>query len=96
MTLIETATNILDLAAIGAASAITILMRGGRPIGVTASNDWALESLLQERGAEEAFRVRRLGAQVLVEGRSRTSSCRLTRTVAPRPTGVPARRRLSA
>lgn len=84
MSLVETASNILETATFGAACAITILMRGGRPFEVTAANDWALESLLQERGAEQVFRVQRFGGQVLVEGRSRTASCRLSRPVKPR------------
>jgi hypothetical protein len=77
--LIDNAQRILDTAELGGATAITILMRAGRPIEINSSNDWCLDALLLEKRADEAFRVTRRGGELKVEGRSRQQTCVLTR-----------------
>lgn len=46
-------------------------------IRLLMGSDWPLDSLQAHHGAKAAYRVSRSGSQVLVEGRSRTGSCRL-------------------
>lgn len=79
--LLDNAARILETAELGASVAVTILMRGGRPVEVSTANDWSLDALLRERGADEAYRVRRRNGALVVEGRSRSHSCELSRNV---------------
>lgn len=79
--MLTNAEKILETAELGASVAITILMRDGRPVTITSANDWSLDSLLRERGADEAYRVRRSAGKLVVEGRSRTHSCELSRSL---------------
>ena len=80
--LLENAQKILETAEFSSSSAVTSLMRGGRPLGMTTSNDWSLSALLAERGADEAYRVTRTGGRLVVEGRSATQRCLLANTPA--------------
>lgn len=79
--LVENAQRILETAELGGATAITILMRGGRPIEISTANDWALDALLFEKRADEAFRVTRQRGELRVEARSRQQTCTLTRRI---------------
>jgi hypothetical protein len=74
---LENANRILETAEVGSGEPVTILVRDGRVIGMSIVNDWALESLRRERGAEEAYRVGRRQGKVYVEGRSETQACLL-------------------
>ena len=78
-TLGATASEILETAVNVGGSSVTILLRGGRVVEMTVANDWALDALLLERGADEAYRVTRWGGETRVEARSRAQSCTLSR-----------------
>lgn len=84
-TLLANAEKILETARFAGSGPVTILLRGGRPIHLTVANDWSLESLLAERGADQAFRVFVSGGHRTVEGRSRTRSCSVSERPAARP-----------
>jgi hypothetical protein len=87
-TLLANAERILETATLSGAGPVTILLRGGRPVQLTVANDWSLDSLLAERGADQAFRVSRSGGCVTVEGRSRTRSCSVSERPAARPVAL--------
>ncbi|MBM3726749.1 MAG: hypothetical protein FJW40_15165 [Acidobacteria bacterium] len=54
---------------------LTVLVGGRGPIELLASNDWPLDRLRAERGAEAAYRVTRENGRVRVEGHTRDGSC---------------------
>lgn len=87
-TLLANAEKILETAQLAGSGPVTILLRGGRPLQLTVANDWSLEALLAERGADQAFRVFRSGGQVTVEGRSHTRSCSVSERPAARPVAL--------
>lgn len=74
---LDNAQQILDTAELGDGGPVTILMRAGRPIGLSVVNDWSLEQMRAERGADEAYRVTRRHGKLFVEGRSATQACML-------------------
>jgi len=77
--LLENANRILETAELGSASFLTILMRDGRPAEFFTTNDWAPEMLLQERQADEVYRVTRSDESLMVEGYSPREVVRLTK-----------------
>lgn len=87
-TLLANAEKILETANLAGSGPVTILLRGGRPIQLTVANDWSLESLLAERGADQAFRVFVADGHRTVEGRSRTRSCSVSERPAARPVAL--------
>jgi hypothetical protein len=87
-TLLANAEKILETARFSGGGPVTILLRGGRPIQLTVANDWSLDALLAERGADQAFRVFRSGGHLTVEGRSRTRSCCVSERPAARPVAL--------
>ncbi|MDX2180776.1 MAG: hypothetical protein SFV18_14355 [Bryobacteraceae bacterium] len=74
---LENAARILETAELGDGGPVTILLRDGRPISLTVENDWSLDALRRERGADEAFRVSRKNGKLFVEGRSHDRACLL-------------------
>jgi len=54
-----------------------VLEREGGAVFITGRPDWSLDRLLQERGAEAGWRIRRRGGQVCIEGRWGADCCRL-------------------
>ena len=56
---------------------LAILIGQDGAIHMLIGSDWPLKSLQQHHGASAAYRVSRCGAQVRVEGKSRTGSCLL-------------------
>jgi hypothetical protein len=56
---------------------LAILIGQDGAIHMLMGSDWPLSSLQQHPGASAAYRVSRSGAQVRVEGKSRTGSCLL-------------------
>lgn len=76
--LLANAQRILEMAELGAAQSITILIRSGRPVEINQSNDWRLESLLIERNADEVYRVFRKDGRLAVEGRDRSRTVLLS------------------
>lgn|GEM_PF-1791969 len=74
---LDNAARILETAELADASPMTILLRDGLPIALTVENDWSLEALRRERGADEAFRVSRRNGKLFVEGRSADRACLL-------------------
>ncbi len=74
---LDNAQQILSTAELGDGSPVTILMREGRPMGLSMVNDWSLERLRAEQGADEAYRVSRRQGKLVVEGRSATQVCLL-------------------
>jgi hypothetical protein len=58
-------------------SDLTILMSRDGGIHMLMGSDWPLGSLQAHHGADAAYRVSRNGAEVRVEGKSRTGSCLL-------------------
>ena len=56
---------------------LAILIGQDGAIHMLMGSDWPLDSLQQHHGASAAYRVSRSGAQVRVEGKSRTGSCLL-------------------
>ena len=53
----------------------SILISQDGAIRMVMCSDWPLDSLQAQHGAKVAYRVSRNGAQVRVEGKSRTGSC---------------------
>ncbi len=84
-TLLANAQKILETAQLSGSGPVTILMRGGRPVTLTVANDWALDALLREREADEAYRVYRKGGCLTVDGRSRSHSCSVSQRSIARP-----------
>lgn len=68
------ALQILEAAAAVPAASWTILIVDGG-IRMLAANDWPLESLRREHGAERAYRVCRAGDSVAVTAESATLRC---------------------
>jgi hypothetical protein len=60
----------------GGASEMTILV-GRDGVRMLSESDWALDRLLDDSGAQMAFRVSERGGAVRLEGRSGTTACRL-------------------
>lgn len=56
---------------------LAILIGQDGAIQMLMGSDWPLSSLQRHHGAKAAYRVRRTGAQLRVEGRSQTESCLL-------------------
>src|SRR5579859_3024771 len=56
---------------------LSILIGQDGAIHMLMGSDWPLDSLQAHHGASAAYRVSRNGAQVRVEGKSRTGSCLL-------------------
>jgi hypothetical protein len=56
---------------------LSILIGQDGAIHMLMGSDWPLDSLQTQHGASAAYRVSRNGAQVRVEGKSRTGSCML-------------------
>jgi hypothetical protein len=56
---------------------LAILIGQDGAIHMLMGSDWPLGSLQTHHGASAAYRVSRSGAQVRVEGKSRTGSCLL-------------------
>jgi hypothetical protein len=56
---------------------VAILIGQDGAIHMLMGSDWPLNALQQHHGASAAYRVSRSGAQVRVEGKSRTGSCLL-------------------
>ena len=54
---------------------VSILIGQDGAIHMLMGSDWPLGSLQAHHGAKAAYRVSRSGAQVRVEGKSRTGSC---------------------
>jgi hypothetical protein len=54
---------------------LAILIGQDGAIRMLMGTDWPLESLQAQHSSRAAYRVRRLGSHVRVEGRSRTGSC---------------------
>lgn len=75
---LDNAQQILDTAELGDGSPVTILMRDGRPIGLSVVNDWSLDQMRAEQGADEAYRVSRRHGKLFVEGRTASQACLLT------------------
>ena len=73
------AERILEVAGQAADADVSILVQGRGIRVIMGKNDWPLDSLLAESGAAAAYRVRRTGGQVLVEGRSGSETCVLRR-----------------
>ncbi len=68
------ALRILEAAAAAPPASWTILIVDGG-IRMLAANDWPLESLRREHGAERAYRVSRAGDSVAVTAESATLRC---------------------
>jgi hypothetical protein len=56
-------------------SELSILIGQDGAIHMLVDSDWPLDSLQAHHGARAAYRVSHSGAQVRVEGKSRTGSC---------------------
>jgi hypothetical protein len=56
----------------------TILVSGDGALRMLAANNWPLESLAREQGAQMAFRVTRTGAGTRVEGCQGLRTCSFT------------------
>ena len=85
------AESILATAAIsGAETAYTVLIGHDGGLNLLADNDWPLDRLAAESGARRAYRVKREGGRVRVDGRAGTRAC----TVSTEPGVVVARRML--
>ena len=83
------AREIFDVALTGgpADCEYTILVARDGAILVVERPGWELEALRLEHGAAEAYRVRRRGGQVHLEGRTASGSCRMEEEKAALPCG---------
>lgn len=70
----------------------TLLIGQDGGLQMVADSDWPLDTLAAHHGAERAYRVRRGGGQVRVEGQSGTWNC----TLASKPPAAVARGLLGA
>lgn len=70
------AQQLLDTALAGpAGSEITVLVGEDGAVRLCVDSDWPLDSLMRERGARAAYRVRSFGGTVRVEGREGFRTC---------------------
>lgn len=78
----ENAAKLLETAQSAAAAGsatdeMTVLIHPEGGIHVITSTDWPLERLAADRGARTAYRIRRQGGRIAVEGRDGARTCRL-------------------
>ena len=72
--ILETAVSAGDNAG---TESLAILIGADGGIHMVMGSDWPLHTLQAHHGASAAYRISRSGAQVRVEGKSRTGSCLL-------------------